>query len=113
MRVNSTMLGAVTPRHPKQGLTDLKNAGFTDLMLDFNLFGHLNSVIGEDYNGDIRKKWAGLSKEQREYLHEHTEEIIGSTVKVQYFEETNNMQGGISLRFPTVVYFYGKTERFD
>ncbi len=64
MRVNSTMLGAVTPRHPKQGLTDLKNAGFTDLMLDFNLFGHLNSVIGEDYNGDLRKKWAVDLKEQ-------------------------------------------------
>ena len=45
MRVNCTMLGAVVPRHPKQGLTDLVNAGFTDLMLDFNIFGRLNMVI--------------------------------------------------------------------
>lgn len=59
------------------------------------------------------KVGSGFSKEQREYLHKHPEEIVGSTVKVQYFEETNNLQGGISLRFPTVVYFYGKTGRFD
>lgn len=66
-----------------------------------------------NHKGYDVKVGSGFSKEQREYLHEHPEEIIGSTVKVQYFEETNNMQGGISLRFPTVVYFYGKTERFD
>lgn len=59
------------------------------------------------------KVGSGFSKEQREYLHKHPDEIVGSTVKVQYFEETNNLQGGISLRFPTVVYFYGKTGRFD
>lgn len=59
------------------------------------------------------KVGSGFSKEQREYLHKHPDEIVGSTVKVQYFEETNNLQGGMSLRFPTVVYFYGKTGRFD
>jgi DNA ligase-1 len=56
---------------------------------------------------------SGFSKEEREYLHDHPEEIVGSTVKVQYFEETRNLQGGISLRFPTVIYFYGKDGRFD
>ena len=62
------MLGAVTPRHPKQGLTDLKNAGFTDLMLDFNIFGRLNSVIEEDYNGQLRENWAeDLRDKCREY----------------------------------------------
>lgn len=59
------------------------------------------------------KVGSGFSKEEREYLHEHPEEIIGSVVKVQYFEETKNLQGGISLRFPTVLYFYGKDGRFD
>ena len=68
MRVNCTMLGAVAPRHPKQGLTDLKNAGFTDLMLDFNIFGRLNSVIEEDYNGQLRENWAeDLMDKCREY----------------------------------------------
>lgn len=59
------------------------------------------------------KVGSGFSKEEREYLHKHPEEIVGSIVKVQYFEETKNLQGGVSLRFPTVVYFYGKDGRFD
>jgi hypothetical protein len=28
--------------------------------------------------------------------------IVGKTITVQYFEETKNDKGGISLRFPTV-----------
>lgn len=72
----------------------------------------LTSITIKHKGFDV-KVGSGFSKEQREYLHKHPEEIVGSTVKVQYFEETNNLQGGISLRFPTVVYFYGKTGRFD
>jgi DNA ligase-1 len=72
----------------------------------------LSAIIIKHKGFDV-KVGSGFSKEQREYLHDHPEEIVGSTVKVQYFEETNNMQGGISLRFPTVVYFYGKGGRFD
>lgn len=66
-----------------------------------------------NHKGFDVKVGSGFSKEEREYLHDHPEEIIGSIVKVQYFEETSNLQGGISLRFPTVVYFYGKDGRFD
>lgn len=66
-----------------------------------------------NHKGFEVKVGSGFSKEEREYLHNHPEEIVGSIVKVQYFEETKNMQGGISLRFPTVVYFYGKDGRFD
>jgi hypothetical protein len=32
--------------------------------------------------------------------------IVGKTITVQYFEETNNQDGGISLRFPTVKHIY-------
>ena len=34
------------------------------------------------------------------------ENIIGLTITVQYFEETKNDKGGISLRFPTVKHIY-------
>jgi DNA ligase-1 len=71
------------------------------------------SAIVIKHKGFNVKVGSGFSKEEREYLHDHPEEIKGSIVKVQYFEETNNMQGGISLRFPTVIYFYGKDGRFD
>lgn len=72
----------------------------------------LSAIVIKHKGFDV-KVGSGFSKEEREYLHDHPEEIKGSIVKVQYFEETNNMQGGISLRFPTVVYFYGKNGRFD
>jgi hypothetical protein len=32
--------------------------------------------------------------------------IVGKTITVQYFEETTNDKGGISLRFPTVKHIY-------
>jgi len=35
-----------------------------------------------------------------------TSDIIGKTITVQYFEETKNDKGGISLRFPTVKHIY-------
>lgn len=71
------------------------------------------AAITINHKGYDVRVGSGFSKEQREYLHDHQDEIIGSIVKVQYFEETKNLQGGLSLRFPTVVYFYGKEGRFD
>jgi len=32
--------------------------------------------------------------------------IVGKQITVQYFEETANDKGGISLRFPTVKHIY-------
>ena len=32
--------------------------------------------------------------------------IVGKTITVQYFEETSNDRGCISLRFPTVKHIY-------
>ena len=57
------------------------------------------------------KEWwvkvgSGFSQEQRiKYTNEN---IIGKTITVQYFEETKNDKGGISLRFPTVKHIYDK-----
>jgi len=54
------------------------------------------------------KVGSGFSQEQRiKYL---SEPIVGKTITVQYFEETKNDKGGISLRFPTVKHIY-ETER--
>ena len=49
---------------------------------------------------------SGFSKEQREhYLNNHNE-LIGKTITVQYFEESQNQNGGYSLRFPVVKHIY-------
>ena len=61
-----------------------------------------------EHKGHLVKVGSGFSQEQRiKYL---TEPIIGKTITVQYFEETKNDKGGISLRFPTVKHIY-ETER--
>jgi len=49
---------------------------------------------------------SGWSQEQRLKYEANPEEIIGKTITVQYFEETKNQEGGISLRFPTVKHVY-------
>jgi len=47
---------------------------------------------------------SGFSQEQRiKYAYA---DIVGKTITVQYFEETKNDKGGISLRFPTVKHIY-------
>jgi len=49
---------------------------------------------------------SGWSQEQRIKYQSNPKEIIGKTITVQYFEETKNQEGGISLRFPTVKHVY-------
>ena len=50
------------------------------------------------------KVGSGFSQEQR--IKYKMEDIIGKTITVQYFEETKNDKGAISLRFPTVKHIY-------
>lgn len=49
---------------------------------------------------------SGFSKEQREYYLTRHNELIGKTVTIQYFEESQNQMGGYSLRFPVVKHIY-------
>lgn len=49
---------------------------------------------------------SGWSLEQRRQYKEHPEELIGKTITVQYFEETTDKDGNVSLRFPTCKFVY-------
>ena len=49
---------------------------------------------------------SGWSLEQRRYYKEHPEELIGKTITVQYFEETTDKDGNLSLRFPVCKCIY-------
>ena len=49
---------------------------------------------------------SGFNHEQKRYYFENPSEIIGKQITVQYFEESHNQNGGISLRFPTVKAIY-------
>ena len=54
-------------------------------------------AVGSGFNQAQRLWYAG------NYMNES---IIGKTITVQYFEETKNQEGGISLRFPTVKHVF-------
>lgn len=51
---------------------------------------------------------SGFSIEQRQYFYKHPDQIIGKEITVQYFEETTNQHGEISLRFPTIKAIYNE-----
>ena len=64
------------------------------------------SQVWIEHKGYKVKVGSGFTQEQRLKYIDPTEDIIGKTITVQYFEETKNDKGGISLRFPTVKHIY-------
>ena len=57
-----------------------------------------------EHKGHIVKVGSGFTQDQRlEYM---DGSIVGKIITVQYFEETKNDKGGVSLRFPTVKHIY-------
>lgn len=63
-----------------------------------------NLVI--EHKGNRVGVGTGLSLAQRKRWYEHPEEIVGKTVTIKYFEETQNQDGTWSLRFPVLKYVY-------
>ena len=63
-----------------------------------------NVVI--EHKGNRVQVGSGFSHEQKRFYFENPNEILGKQITVQYFEESRNQNGGISLRFPTVKAIY-------
>lgn len=64
------------------------------------------SQVWINHKGYIVKVGSGFTQEQR--LQYMDGSILGKIITVQYFEETKNDKGGISLRFPTVKIIHGE-----
>lgn len=64
--------------------------------------GKLGAFI-VDYKGNEVNVGSGYSKIQREEFWKNKDMFIGRIIKVQYFEESKNANGGISLRFPVFL----------
>ena len=63
------------------------------------------SQVWIEHKGHKVKVGSGWTHEQRlQYI---DGSIVGKIITVQYFEETKNDKGGISLRFPTVKHVHG------
>jgi DNA ligase-1 len=50
---------------------------------------------------------SGFSIEQRQDFYKNPNKILGKVITVQYFEESKNQDGGLSLRFPTFKVLHG------
>ena len=50
---------------------------------------------------------SGFSIEQRQEFYKNPQKILGKIITVQYFSESQNQDGGISLRFPTFKVLHG------
>ena len=63
------------------------------------------TIMHKGYEVDVG---SGFSIDQRQEFFSDPDSIVGKIVTVQYFEETKNQDGGISLRFPTFKVLHGK-----
>ena len=70
-----------------------------ETMLSSVIISHKDNLVGVG---------SGFSVEQRQEFYKNPKKILGKVINVQYFEETKNQDGGISLRFPTFKYLYGE-----
>ena len=59
------------------------------------------------HKDNIVRVGSGFTIEQRQYFYNNPDAILGKIITVQYFEETKNQEGGISLRFPTFKVLHG------
>jgi len=65
------------------------------------------SCIMITHKGYTVRVGSGFTIEQRQQFYKRPEDILGKIITVQYFEETKNQDGGISLRFPTFKILHG------
>lgn len=64
------------------------------------LTGTLGALLVRYKNGNTVKVGSGFTDELRQVIWTNPKDMIGKIIEVQYFEETTNADGGISLRFP-------------
>ena len=110
------------PYEGKRSRNLLKYKNFSDaeyVVKDVVLDGNATILVGGktqrikcvqslviEHKGYIVNVGSGLTQQQRIEFAEHPEHIIGKTITVQFFSETTDKDGKISLRFPTIKYIY-------
>jgi DNA ligase-1 len=82
----------------KMNTLDLEIVGFEEG--EGRLVGTLGAILVRYKNGNTVKVGSGFSDRLRAELWRARGDFLGKIVEIQYFEETTNADGGISLRFP-------------
>lgn len=93
----------------KMNTLDLEVVGYEEG--SGRLKGTLGAIHVRYKNGNIVKVGSGFSDGLRALLWIEPIDMIGKIVEVQYFEETTNADGGISLRFPVFKDF--RTDKLE
>ena len=70
------------------------------------------SGVAIKHKGNTVRVGSGFSIEQRKHLHSNPNDILGKTITVQYFEESQNQSGEYSLRFPVIKAIHGNERNF-
>ena len=68
--------------------------------------GRLADTLGAivvDYKGNEVGVGSGFSDTEREYIWSNRYQLMGRIATIRYFEETNDADGNVSLRFPVFV----------
>ncbi|NBU48226.1 MAG: hypothetical protein EBS34_12470, partial [Flavobacteriales bacterium] len=66
------------------------------------------SAVTIDHKGSQVQVGSGFTIDQRRHYYRNTNELIGKTISVQYFESTVDQHGKHSLRFPVFKGLYGE-----
>lgn len=64
------------------------------------------TAVNIRHKGNVVGVGSGFSKEQRIHYFRNQDELIGKTICVQFFEETESTNGLKSLRFPVIKHIY-------
>jgi DNA ligase 1 len=64
--------------------------------------GMLGALI-VDYKGNELYVGSGYTDDDRKHIWQHKDEYLGKIVEVQYFRESRNQDGGLSVSFPVFV----------
>lgn len=75
----------------------------TENILSYVIIGHKGYTV---------RVGSGFSIDERRHYAKNPKDLIGKTITVQYFEESTNQNGELSLRFPTVKYIHGEKREF-
>lgn len=70
------------------------------------------SGVAIEHKGNIVRVGSGFTIDQRKHLYNNPKDILGKTITVQYFEESQNQLGEYSLRFPVIKVIHGEKREF-
>ena len=65
------------------------------------------SCVMIKHKDNIVRVGSGFAIDQRQDFYRHPKKILGKIITVQYFSESKNQDGGLSLRFPTFKFLHG------